>query len=543
MNWIWIGGEADMLRLIQDFRSVERSTTIYAAMCVILLMVCTSITMQNLLERMSPSWNLGYLPWLSGLVAVEALISQQRMIRKSELETNPVIYRLVELVIITVITRLACLPWGSGRDILGTLAGWGADFLTNFFDGQFLLSILAIILVWGLSSLYGQDLLSMEGDELALDAGSLDGLVSDRAAAQRRLVERVFAVGGGMVFINGLLRQEIIDIFSPGSSPNQDAWHVVVYFVIGLALLSLAQLANRRLAWAWERIPVKSEIARRWIETSLIFLVLVVIFALLLPTGYTIGFMPAFSYIVGMVIYFLFGIVVLILTPVFYVFSWLMSLFHVEVTDRPIEMIQRPVLDQTETLIQAGQPGWWELVRSVLFWVVLLGVVGYAVVIYFRQNKELTNRVQRVKGFRWLTKAWAWLVCRLKTGAERAPQFVRGGIDRLRVAFRRQIKDEPIRYLSLRRLGPRQKALFYYQTLLRRASEAEQPRAAWQTPREYENYLSIRWPEIGTELDSLTESFIEARYSQHEVTEDQISIVRQAWDQVRKYLRNRQGGG
>jgi hypothetical protein len=214
-------------------------------------MVCITFTAKNLLLRLAPHWNLIYLSWLGGLVAVEALISQHQLQRTSQLKINPGLYRIVELLLIIIVTRLVSLPWQNGYAVRQILTSWQADFLANFLDARFLMSLLVVILVWSMSALFAQDLADQEGDELALDAANLEGLVSDRAEAQRRLAGRVFAVGGVLVFVNGLLRQELIHIFGESAAPKQDAWHVVVYFVAGLTLLSLSQLANRRLAWAW----------------------------------------------------------------------------------------------------------------------------------------------------------------------------------------------------------------------------------------------------------------------------------------------------
>jgi hypothetical protein len=528
-----------MLRLIQDMRKIERANSIYSAFCVIILMVCASLTAQNLLTRLAPDGNLGYLPWLAGLVSAEALMSQRQLQRTSELKSNPGIYRLVELLFFVIISRLASLPWQVGMDFRQILMGWKADPLENFFDAQFLMSLLVVILIWGISVMFAQDLADQEGDELALDAANLEGLVSDRAESQRRLAGRVFAVGGVLVFINGLLRQEIIHIFGESAAPKQDAWHVVAYFVVGLVLLSLSQLANRRLAWAWERIPVKEDIARRWISTSVIFLMVVVLMAFALPTGYTIGFLPTLSYILGVILYLLYGLALLILTPIFFLFGWLMSLFRIQISNPLSEMIQPSELIAPETLTQTAAPDWLDLLKSILFWVVLLGVVGYSVYIYFNQNKGLVTKLRRVRGFRWLSKAWEWLVSRFRVGVVQGSGMVMDGLRRLRDTFHQRTKVEPGGYLNLRRLGLRQKVVFYYLALLRRTGEAKLPRADWQTPNEYESYLRRHLPEVEQELSSMTEVFVEVRYSQHSVAESQIKTIRFAWEQVRKYLRSR----
>jgi hypothetical protein len=65
------------------------------------------------------------------------------------------------------------------------------------------------------------------------------------------------------------------------------------------------------------------------------------------------------------------------------------------------------------------------------------------------------------------------------------------------------------------------------------------PRAGWQTPGEYDQFLSKHLPEVEQELASMTDLFIEARYSQHAIGDRQISSIQSAWEQVRKLLRSR----
>jgi hypothetical protein len=105
-----------MSHLIQDIRKLESVSTIFSGMCIIILMVCTSFTALYLLSRLAPAWNLDYLPWLAGLAAFESLLGQRRLQKTSELTINPGVYRLVELLFIVIITRIASLPWGTDID-------------------------------------------------------------------------------------------------------------------------------------------------------------------------------------------------------------------------------------------------------------------------------------------------------------------------------------------------------------------------------------------------------------------------------------------
>jgi len=228
----------------------------------------------------------------------------------------------------------------------------------------------------------------------------------------------------------------------------------------------------------------------------------------------------------------------LILTPIFYILGWLMRLFKIVGPTEPLEPMQPPEMPPAETLTPGAAPDWLELLKSILFWMAILGVVGYSVYIYFRQNKRLIS-LRQLRGFWWIAQAWKWLLDHFKVGIEGGAGIVMEGIRRFRTARRLRTRAESGRYISLHRLSPRQKIIFYYLALLRRTSEARLPRADWQTAQEYEFTLRRQLPEVEKELADMTIQFNEARYSQHHVAESQIALVRRAWDQVRKFLRRR----
>ena len=96
------------------------------------------------------------------------------------------------------------------------------------------------------------------------------------------------------------------------------------------------------------------------------------------------------------------------------------------------------------------------------------------------------------------------------------------------------------------RFTPRQQVIFFYLALVRRGKEAGLPRQSSQTPYEYARSLELGLVEQTDALMDMTERFLDARYSPHEVTPEQVSRAKQAWEQVRKALmaiRKRSGGG
>jgi hypothetical protein len=84
--------------------------------------------------------------------------------------------------------------------------------------------------------------------------------------------------------------------------------------------------------------------------------------------------------------------------------------------------------------------------------------------------------------------------------------------------------------------------LFYYLALIRRGGETGLPRKPSQTPYEYGRFLDKSLPEVGESVDSLTESFMEARYSNHIVEDDQVPLVQSYWERIRRALQELKRG-
>jgi hypothetical protein len=79
--------------------------------------------------------------------------------------------------------------------------------------------------------------------------------------------------------------------------------------------------------------------------------------------------------------------------------------------------------------------------------------------------------------------------------------------------------------------------LFFYFALIRRGGEAGLSRKPSQTPYEYARSLDQSLPEVSESVDSMTESFMVARYSNHVVEADQAASVQSYWERVRRALK------
>jgi len=115
--------------------------------------------------------------------------------------------------------------------------------------------------------------------------------------------------------------------------------------------------------------------------------------------------------------------------------------------------------------------------------------------------------------------------------------MVGAGVHRLRAFISRSSSQEAWNFVNLRRLSARQRVFFFYLALVRRGGEAGLARKPSQTPNEYAQFLDKSLPEVSDSVDSMTESFMEARYSKHLIEPKQASLVQAYWERIRQALR------
>jgi len=97
-------------------------------------------------------------------------------------------------------------------------------------------------------------------------------------------------------------------------------------------------------------------------------------------------------------------------------------------------------------------------------------------------------------------------------------------------------------FINPHRLQPRDKVVFYYLAMIRRAQENGISRFPSQTPYEYEKVLDKTIPDGLQDINSITESFLDARYSLKPIDNEQASSVEKNWERIKNYLRNRSTG-
>jgi hypothetical protein len=90
--------------------------------------------------------------------------------------------------------------------------------------------------------------------------------------------------------------------------------------------------------------------------------------------------------------------------------------------------------------------------------------------------------------------------------------------------------------IRLRSLDPRRQIYFFYLAMVRRGAEQGLTRKPSQTPSEYAAALGRALPESGEDIESITEAFVQARYSRRHVDSNMIERVKATWGRIRRAL-------
>ena len=145
----------------------------------------------------------------------------------------------------------------------------------------------------------------------------------------------------------------------------------------------------------------------------------------------------------------------------------------------------------------------------------------------------------KIPGFAWLQRGIDWIVQFFKGWNQGITSVLREGVERIRSisSSRASSKTSPFRFFHPRNLPPRLRVIFYYLTLVRRGNQKGIPRKPGQTPFEYGDTLKDQLPKVQEEVSYITDRFVEAKYSQHEIPADQAGVVRRLWLRIRQAMR------
>ena len=501
------------------------------------MMVCVAAALTGLIRTLIADWNETYLLVVCFIVSFETLYAMRATRRVSFPSRAWFTYRGTELVAILVLLKLLLYAMHGFGQLLMDIQLWQQDFMLNFFNGEYLAASVIVMLVWVLAHQMNGNLLELEADDALLERERANEFRNDRPAIRNQLMLKVVLIGALLMAVTVFTRSALRTRGGEVAAAQVNIWNLLVYVFMGLLLLSHTRLAALRASWFRERAVIGSEVARRWVIYSIIFLVLMVIVVSLLPTRYSLGLLTTLSYLLGWLLTVLQVIIYLVLLIVSFPLTLLMRLLG----QTPSESAQ-PQMPAAPTPPPAEGPTssdpLFEVIKSVLFWAIFLIVIGWSLVHYLGQHREWLAVLRSIPVLRWLVQGVSWIWQTIRKANRKLADVIDAGLRRIRPKQPlSQTIAERTRLLNLGRLPPRERVQYFYLAMVRRGGQRGTPRKPSQTPREYASTLESQLPEVNAEIDSLTDAFVEARYSRHDVTPEQAGLIQRIWERIKATLR------
>jgi hypothetical protein len=487
---------------------------------------CVTLSLVQLVRLFAPTWNGTYLIVGCVLAALEASYSYRLVRARWVWHTTDVLrFRVVELAMFFILLKIGGYigdPWAA---VLADIRTWPHDPLA-IIDPETVVAFVLAVLSWGASTRTARDLERLyEPPERSLIY----------VPPTESLTSRFFLGGAVLLIAAGITRIGIAALLNLSRPPVPGlVLNVLVYFLLGLVMLGQVHFTWLRKQWQAQEIKVTDELASRWVRYSLVFIGLAALLAFLLPTGYTVGLLDA----VVTIVYILWYAVTLLFTLLSLPFTWLFWLLSkLFGSGRPLpqDKPRPPALPQRELAGPGGPaPDWLEILRSLLFWAAALGMLFYVIRSYLHDRPELLEALLRQSPIRalrdFLAALWHHLLGLAEATKERIPR-------RLSLPWARpRLSKKPFRFFRLGALSPRERILYYYLSIVERARRQGYPRRSSETPYEYDATLGPKLPEARQDMTSLTQAFVEARYSHQTFDHEQDRRVRAIWQRVRAAL-------
>jgi len=506
------------------------------------MLTCIAISLSQLITSVAPEWPGRFLSVLTFLVCLESIHAKRLLTRLEPDSGERWRFRFVEWIFILLMVRFGVYIKYGAAQLAADIARWSLD-VGAFFDAGFIVNSVLMAIFWSLALALSSAMQELEASPTEKRPRVTDprhylystmprhGRIDRRARLNR--IAGIFTAGGiALLLLAGLAQVDVRDLVAFEHSYSSGViLNVFAYFLIGFLLIGQARYTILRAHWEIEGIPIMEGIGKRWVLLALSFLFLIGLVSAFLPVGYSVGIVDALSTALQWTLYVLTQIAFALL----FLISSLLALLIGFVTGTPSETPSstRPMpKPQVPSAAPGGPAPWWPLVRSLAFWTILIGIIGYSLFHFADYRWSILQRLSLSGFFRWLLGLWQ----NIRSGTKKATEGIRRVIaDRLSSREGRR-RRRPWRYISLRGLPLRERIRYFYLSTLHRSEKQNLGRPPSATPQEYQSILSKEIPEMAEEFDELTQAFIEARYSEHAITEERASNVKKAWRHIKRIL-------
>jgi hypothetical protein len=499
------------------------------------MLTCLAFILAKFLPALYPAWTVRGLPIMAFVVSLEGLITHRSRLGRPRVIENPYLSTAAEWIVILILTKLAVILQDGLAGAWQEVLSWQQNFFSHFFDLQYSLVIFILLVIWGITRLFIESMNQLEEDENLMAQEKLGYAFNDRQQARRSLIGLIFILGFIMIGLTVLLKGDVQFIPFTKTPARTFVLVLLVYFGLAFIFMALNQYAIMKARWFFNDIDVDADLSKRWLLFTLVFIAIVTIAIIFLPTDFAIGFYPILNAISQGLI-FIFGVLqFLIMAPIAFLLTLVSSLLGAEESvDRVQPVMPEFAPSTTETSITLP---WWDVVKSVLFWLVFIGVIVLAVRYYIRNRQGLKDlfRFNRLRA--WMGDFWGWIKRGFKQLGEFTAETVHKGVQGVRrILAERRVKLPSLTDL-VKGISPRQAVILTYLDWVRWNKEHGLSRRGSQTPAEYAATIRGRWPEIKTPLDAFTQSFIRARYTRQAIEKSQVEEAQSLLADLKAFIR------
>lgn len=458
-------------------------------------------------------------------------------------------FRLGELLLLLIGARVIVWAFTEGFPNAATLWSWVLN-PGLFFTGEYLFAVFVWLCVWLIALVDTSDFLDLaiQPDEIAArqshDWGDSRsqwrvGKPISRGEILQGFAYRWIGVGILLITCAGLTRIEVavsqrgtVQVGLRGLGLQAEVVVCLVcYFLAGLLLLSDGRLAVLRGRWYNQEVEIGASLIRRWHLYALAFVGLLALLALLLPLGSTGWFIGIVEWVIALLIRFVLFVGFLLGLVVSLIGGLLARLFGVTQAPPDEATPPPPPTDiPTQAEATANLPPW---LGGAVLWLIVALVAGILLINFLRTSGLLTTRFG-MRAFGW--RLW-WRARRARMAVAVSTRLA-AVRRRLRRARRRAERPRVPDVGSHGPLLPRDQVRRYYLAAVKEAGEEGAPRSPHETPLEYAEELAARWPESVGDTRELTDAFLDARYSAHEIGAPEVVGAENAW---RRFVRGLRG--
>jgi hypothetical protein len=529
----------------EETRLNENTFRLISYSLVSLMMGCGAITAGILISRLIPTWPLWAFTILTVVITLERLFTYRRFADYSLMFTERLLNFGVQWIVIILLVKLVVGLSHGWSAFLAEIPTWQYSFADFFFNDELIIGLIAMAAAWMASGAFARLL-----EELGLHEAlvNLEAPVQGNdLPARERLMRLVFSTTTSLVIMTAIIRIDLRAVFSEGKVIIQSlpplaggGASTLLYFMLGLALLSQTQFVWLHTRWNLSHIPVSGNLARRWGLYSILFLLILAIVVALLPTSYSLGVLAILGRAIDFIFQIIFYVLQFLLSILFFLIGTLLNLLiRQPKEENPVSPPQLPDFTPEANAAQFAYPSWWGAAKTLFFWVSLAAIFIFALTQYLRQHQEILQALRKFAVWRAAVKVWNWIKSVL--AGVRKTIAVAMEDRRERARERQAAREVGLRggFLSLRRLDPRQKIYFFYLAMVRRGSETGLPRKLSQTPHEYASTLEDALPTVDEDIDSMTDAFNSARYSRQDIQAEDANLVKSYWNRIRQALRRK----